>query len=147
MWVVLCSDLVDASAEQVVSVGAALVAQAHTMGLEPGLALGNGRVIEAARQHRTLERVMDQLALLTPADAEGGAGRLPLLASADDGFLLVCSAGSGPEGIRGERVLVEDSALYQRGLPAGWHPALDDARAVRRKWWEKLVTAWTGGDP
>ncbi len=147
VWVVLCSDLVDASAEQVVSVGAALVAQAHTMGLEPGLALGNGRVIEAARQHRTLERVMDQLALLTPADAEGGAGRLPLLASADDGFLLVCSAGSGPEGIRGERVLVEDSALYQRGLPAGWHPALDDARAVRRKWWEKLVTAWTGGDP
>jgi hypothetical protein len=143
---VLCTDLVDKSAEQVVSVGAALVEQAHRMGLEPGLALGNGRVIETARQHRTLERVMDQLALLTPADAEGGAGRLPLLASAEDGFMLVCSAGSGPEGIRGERVLVEDSAIYERGLPDGWHPAFEDSGKSKQKWWERLVTAWTGGD-
>jgi uncharacterized protein (DUF58 family) len=147
IWIVLCTDLVDSAAEQVISVGAALVDQAHRLGFEPGLALGNGRVIEPARPLRTLDRVMDQLAMLTPADAEGGAGKLPLLAGADDGFILVCSAGSGPEGIRGDRVLVEDSTVYTNGLPAGWHPTFSDDRPARARWWERVVRALAGGDP
>jgi hypothetical protein len=150
VWVVLCLDLATRNNEQIISVAASLLQQARKAGFEPGLALGDGIVLEPPRHARTLDRLLDHLALLptTNEPAPGSPSRLSTISLADDGFVMVCSAGGGPEAIAGQRLLVEDSTLYTHGLPQGWHPSFDKpAQEVRLKWWQKLVTAWTGGGP
>jgi len=156
VWVVLCFELDvgdgtvssgGVNNEQVISVGAGLLAQAVRNGLEPGLALADGRVLEHPRASAKLDRMMDALATLNPVGGGGGgAGKGLAFAGPQDGVVLVCSAGAGPEGIAGERVLIEDSGNYSEGLPAGWHPRFEETDRKRTSRWWKLVEAWTGGD-
>jgi len=146
VWIVLCFDLSGQTNEQVISVGAGLLAQAIRLGLEPGLALSDGRVLEQPRSQPKLDRLLDQLASLTPSTADRASPRSTGFAGPREGVILVCTAGAGPEGMTGERVLVEESTNYINGLPAGWHPSFQPPAGSRTSRWWKLVSAWTGSD-
>ena len=146
VWIVLCFDLAGQSNEQVISVGAGLLAQAVKLGLEPGLALSDGRVLEYPRSQPKLDRLLDQLAAITPGTADDGSPRASSFAGPQEGVVLVCTAGSGPEGLSGERVLIEESGNYAQGLPAGWHPSFELPAGKHTSRWWKLVSAWTGGE-
>ncbi len=137
LWVVLCMDLDAGANEQVISVGAGLLEEARRAGFEAGVAMGDGSVVDVPRPLRGMERLSDQLAVISAAPGDGQGG-MAAAARAGDGFVVVCAAGGGPETIPGERVLVENPAIYRDGLPAGLHPTFNFDDSLPRGWFGRL---------
>jgi uncharacterized protein (DUF58 family) len=145
LWIVLDLGGTEADVERVLSVAAALCVRAAEAGLEPGLALVGGRVLEPARGgRRHVGYLLDALGGLEVRWAQAHSGELPLMppaAFAQDAFIVVDGGGAGgalpKPGAR--RVDANDSAIMAGGPP--WSAIIQVQQSHGESIWRKLGRA------
>jgi uncharacterized protein (DUF58 family) len=119
LWVVMeLSGLEDREVERVVSVAGAVCLRALDAGLEPGLALAGGRVLEPARSgRRHITYLLDSLGRLDVGWVLGNSDQLAMLGSSahlQDAFVAVDGGSSASQSAikAALRISVEDGANY-----------------------------------
>jgi uncharacterized protein (DUF58 family) len=158
LWVVMeLAGLEDRAVERVISVAGALCVRALDAGLEPGLALAGGRVLEPARNgRRHIAYLLDSLGRLDVGWVVGHSDQLPLIGSSahlQDAFVAVDGGSSQSPVKAAAHISVADGANFS---PAGteWKAMIEvpDARAGGG-WWKgflslmRRVRGRPGGSP
>jgi uncharacterized protein (DUF58 family) len=130
--------------ERVLSVAAALCARAVEEGLEPGLALAGGRILEPARAgRRHVLYLMDAMARLDTRWAVSHAAQLPVLPSTaftQDAFITVSGEG-GPVAspkVGSQRIDVDDPSVV---TDPAWTASIEAPARKPEGAWEELVAA------
>jgi uncharacterized protein (DUF58 family) len=145
LWIML--DLRGAeeeACERALAIAAALCVRGYESGLEPGLAVTGGGVLEHARGgRRHLELVLDMLGRLRIGPTLGeGLTLLPPAAYAHDAFVVVQAGeedGSLPTPAA-MRVRVEDASAYSTPGVLDWRAIIDpDARATTPGLWRSAA--------
>jgi len=145
LWIVLDLGGGEPDVERVLSVAGALCVRAIDAGLEPGLALAGGRVLEPARGgRRHAAYLLDGLGGLDVGWAQAHMGELPLMppgAYAQDAFIVVDGGGAGgalpKPGAR--RVDANDPAIVTTSEP--WSAMIELPALRSESTWSRFARA------
>ncbi len=158
LWVVMdLAGLEDRAVERVISVAGALCVRALDAGLEPGLALAGGRVLEPARSgRRHIAYLHDSLARLDVGWVVEHSDQLTLIGSSShvqDAFVAIDGGGGSQSHTKAAvRISVDDGANFS---PTGkeWSAVIEAAGSkATGGWWRDVLDLWrrlmgAGGSP